>query len=1378
LAELYAADLAGRPAALDEVLWHCPDFAVWQQSCLATPQVAGQIEHWKDRLDGVQPLDLATDRVRSAEGKFRGAAVSWTVSGRQSDALHELARGEGATPYMVLLAAFQTWLARYARQHDVCVGSPVSYRPRREFEKTIGYFVQTLALRSDLSGEPTFREFLAQVRKTALDALANQDAPLRAVVDAVSPPREAGRSPLFNVVFVFENLPWQTVDAAGLSLGEIEIDHTRIGSFDLGLVVEEQSSGLKASLIYNAELFDAGTVEHMAAAFQRLLTEIVSGPDRPVTRLPLVDEPPRRSETDGVGARRASVLRVDQLVARQVERSPAATAIVDGHRRLSYAELDQRANQLAHYLQARGVREEVPVALFLDRSVELVIAMLAVLKAGGAYVPFDPHESPGRLTHMLADAQPRAVITSSGLAERLPTHEAEEIVLDREPRLERYPTTRPGNRATADSLTYIIYTSGSTGQPKGVEVAHGPLANLVLAMAEQYELTADDRVLQLISPGFDVAGEEIFPTLMRGAGLVLGPPTAELTGRGILDVCRLERVTVAHIPPQLWQQCLHEWQTDDDEIFEHLRVQVIGGEAPQAETLNRWLRRCRGRTRLLHEFGLTETTVTNLVYELPAALDPWPTDRKLPIGRPVAATEVYVLDDCRQGVPVGAPGELYLGGPVLARGYHGRPDLTQERFVEHPFSEALGARLYRTGDLVRWRSDGNLEFLGRGDQQIKLRGLRIEPGEIERVLTQHPDVGEAAVIARDDAPSGKRLVAYLVPANGPLPPNDALRGWLRSRLPDSMVPAAFVPLERLPLNRSHKLDRDALPAPVWDSSARSYTPPRNETEKMLAGIWQEALRIDRVGIHDNFFELGGDSILTIQVVSQAREAGLRFAPRQIFEHQTIAELAAVEGVVAAAEQGPVEGDVPLTPIQHWFLSNDVVDPHYFNQAVLLDVASTFDVCWLPEVLDRLVEQHDALRLRFARGPEGWRQWQGAREGAWPVSRSDLSQRSASEQGPALTAAAAELQASLDLERGPLARATWFDLGHGKARLLLIVHHLAIDAVSWRVLLEDLATAWTQLQSGNPPILPAKTSSFKHWAERLAGYAESFELQHEVAYWRTLADRRPAPLPRDFEGDGTFADADAIVTRFDAAQTADLVERANAAYRTQTNEVLLAALGQTLGAWAHGDVLIDVEAHGREGLFDDVEVSRTVGWFTAWHPYAAVPANLPPGALLRQTKESLRRVADHGVGFDVLRYLSPSVEIRRLMAGLPQPEVNFNYLGRMDAYLPSAGLAMAEEPIGPLRSPNAPRRHLLEVNAYLLEGCLRVEWSYSRALHRRETVERLAADFGERLNALVAHCLSPEAGGFTPSDFPLAQMNESELDKLAKLLGGTGENGAG
>ncbi|HEX7446273.1 MAG TPA: amino acid adenylation domain-containing protein [Pirellulales bacterium] len=1407
LAALYHAEVTRQPANLPPVPLHYADFAVWQRRCLATQHVQRQLDYWKQQLADLTPLELATDFLPARwpgqslsdapdvasrgiadsavlrENKptsYRGAEERFTIGEELTDALASLGHQHDATLYMVLLAAFQSLLARWTGQHDVCVGSPISYRPRREFERSIGYFVNTLALRTDLSGDPSFRELLARVRETVLAAFTNADAPLTAIVDALAPQRAEGRSPLFNVMFVFENLPWQGDDAAGLSIGDVKIDHSRIGGFDVALVVEQQAASLNASVIYNAELFEPATIESFCNAFKLLLAGVAAQPGAPVTSLMLADEASHVFHPPAAPLQKLSAP-IHDLVSEQANRAPEATAIVHGDRQITYQELERRADQLAHYLHALGVTRDMPVSIFLDRSIEMVVAVLAVLKSGGAYVPLDAAENSERLTAMLDNVAARAIITTSRTADRLPHHRAEEILLDAHAEsIAQAPRQPLAAGIGPDNLAYIIYTSGSTGRPKGVEVTHAGLANHACAMASLYELGPSDRVLQIISPAFDVAAEEIFPTLLRGGALVLGPATNELTGRAILDQCRRSRVSVAHIPPPLLQQCLLEWEAADAPLFDHWRVLVVGGEPPRTEMLNQWLVLAAGRVRLLHEYGLTETTITSLVYEVPRSVTAWPENRRLPIGAPIAGAEAWVLDAHRRPVPVGAPGELYLGGVGLARGYYRLDDQTAERFVPHPLSQQPGARLYRTGDLVRRRADGDLEFLGRIDEQIKLRGWRIEPREIERAILAHPAVGQAAVVAREDAPGAKRLVAYVVSANGEMPSPQELRQWLRGKLPEPMVPSAVVRLAHLPLNRHHKLDVAALPAPSAcpaeaNGEAISFAAPRTACEQQLATIWQEILNLPRVGIHDNFFELGGDSILSIQVVARARQAGLSFNPRQLFQHQTIAELAAAEGTGPAvtAEQGEVSGETPLTPIQHWFLDSDPIDPHHFNQAVMLQVDDRLSADVLA-ALDHLASHHDALRLRFARDEHGWRQWHAPVAGSWSLERFDFSQLPADEQIAALERSASAMQGGLHLENGPLARAGWFDLGPRGRRLLLVVHHLAIDAVSWRMLLDDLASLWMRLNNGELPSLPPKTTSFQHWSHRLVEYSQSTAIAAELPYWRALANAEAGCLPRDFAGDENLqASLEIVSVVLDQARTAALLERANTPYRTHAPEILLAALAQSLAQFiGQSSILIDIEGHGRAALFDDVDLSRTVGWFTAGYPVLFdAPLYLPPGTLLRRTKETLRRVPGEGVGYGVLRYLSPDAAVRESLASLPRAEVAFNYLGRFDGALDERSLlARAVEPSGPLRSPRAERRHLLEVNLFVSGGQLSIEIGFSRAIHRRETIERFAADYHERLAAVIDHCLSPQAGGFTPSDFPLAKTDERELERISQLLG--------
>ncbi|HEX2517681.1 MAG TPA: condensation domain-containing protein, partial [Chloroflexota bacterium] len=729
----------------------------------------------------------------------------------------------------------------------------------------------------------------------------------------------------------------------------------------------------------------------------------------------------------------------------------------------------------------------------------------------------------------------------------------------------------------------------------------------------------------------------------------------------------------------------------------------------------------------------------------------------------------------------------------------------------HPFG-APGARLYRTGDLVRWLPSGTLEFLGRLDYQVKVRGHRIELGEVEAALAAHPAVRAAAALVREDAPGDRRLVAYVTPhethdsrGSQDEAPLHQLRDYLQDRLPAYMVPAAVVVLEALPLSPNGKVDRKALPAPAPDgapSGAGAVTPPRTPAEHVLAAIWADVLRLERVGIHDNFFALGGDSILSIQVVARANQAGLRLTPRQLFQHQTVAGLAAVAGSapVVEAEQGIVSGPVPLTPIQRWFFERDLPDPQHWNQALLLEVRLPIDAGHLQAALDHLLVHHDALRLRFtqeAGEAGGWAQRVGEVEGPVPFERVDLSALPADEQGPAVTARATELQASLDLEAGPLLRAALFDLGPDRsARLLLVIHHLAVDGVSWRILLEDLQAAYARLARGEAVRLPLKTTSYRQWAHLLEGHASEEETLAEQSYWLAATSAPASPLPIDLPAPPIFntqGSARSVEVTLEPAATRALLQDVPAAYRTRINDALLTALAQTFAAWTgERSLLVDLEGHGREAVVEGVDLSRTVGWFTSVFPVrlalpegaAAGPEGAPedPGADLKAIKEQLRAVPRNGIGYGLLRYLSPAPALESVQAegrtpsdfglrtsdsaGGQAPQVSFNYLGQFDQAAPEdSPFRLASESAGPSAAPAGARSHILEINGSVVEGRLRLEWLYSAALHHRETVEALAQTFLRRLTALIEHCLSPQAGGFTPSDFPLAGLDQETVDAL-------------
>ncbi|MEH2621947.1 amino acid adenylation domain-containing protein [Bradyrhizobium sp. AZCC 1719] len=887
---LYAALAAGRPSPLPALPIQYADYAVWQRRWLADAALTRQLGYWTEQLSGAPAgLELAADRPRPAVPSFRGGLRTFTVDPGRTAALIKLARQEGATLFMALLAAFNVLLARWSGQDDVVVGTPIAGRTRAETEGLIGFFVNMLALRTDLTGAPSFRDVLRRVKAVALEAYAHQDLPFEKLVEALHPIRDLSREPIFQVVFALQNMPQRPTHMAGLSIEPFDSGAVP-AKFDLELSVAEVDGGLSASLVYATDLFDDSTIERLVGHFGRILDGIVAEPDRRIRELALLGEAERRqllADWNGPAALYPQDRCLHELFAEQAARRPDAIAVVLEDQTLSYGELERRANRLAHHLRALGVGPDVVVGLCVERSLDMAVGVLGILKAGGAYLPLDPRYPADRLAYMLADAKVTVLLTQEALADRLPAPAARLVRLDTDwPDIARQPETPPASGVDADHLAYVIYTSGSTGRPKGVMIPHRGIMNLAEAQLAQLPLAPTDRILQFASISFDAAVWDVVMSWRVGAALVLAEPHDLMPGEPLRDLLIRQRITTVLLPPTALAALPAAALPD-------LTTLIVGGEACSAEMLRPWL---SGRS-VLNAYGPTEVSVCTTMFRCAG-------NRRPPIGRPLPNARIYVLDQQMEPVPVGVAGELYIGGAGLARGYLLRPGLTAERFVPNPFAD--GERLYRTGDLVRWRADGELDFLGRLDTQVKLRGFRIELGEIEATLLSDANVAQAVVVAREDA-AGKRLVAYVVPrqdamkdamqdATKDATPDAAfdlgeLRRQLQHKLPDYMVPAALVKLDQLPLTPNGKLDRNALPAPDRHREAE-HQPPRNPVETVLAGLFAEILGLERVGINENFFELGGHSLLAMQLVSHVRAAlGVTLPVRVIFMGPTVAEIA-------------------------------------------------------------------------------------------------------------------------------------------------------------------------------------------------------------------------------------------------------------------------------------------------------------------------------------------------------------------------------------------------------------------------------------------------------------------------------------------------------
>ncbi len=901
MALLYDAFSCARPSPLPELPIQYADFAHWQRQWLQGEVLETQVAYWKRQLLGSPPLlELPTDHSRPAVQTFRGARQSLLLPRTVVEALKALSRQEGVTLFMTMLAAFKVLLCRYTGQDDLIVGTPIANRNRLEIEGLIGFFVNTLVLRTDYSGNPGFRAVLRRVREVCLGAYAHQDLPFERLVDELHLDRDLSRNPLFQVMFVLQDDLTRTVELPGLTVSPVKGDR-ETAYFDLTLQIDENEQGLtEASLVYNTDLFEPGTIARMLGHLRVVLEAVAADPDQRISDVPLLTSAERQQllkEWNYTNTASDRNLCIHQLFEAQVERTPEAIALVFEHERLTYGELNRRANQLAHHLRALGVGPEVPVGLCLEPSLAMIVGLLGILKAGGMYLPMDPAYPKQRLSFMLDDAQVPVLLTQERLLAGLPEHQARAVCLDSAwDAIARESAENPISPAMADNVAYVIYTSGSTGKPKGVLVSHRSIADHSRDVQRYYELDSSDRVLQFASLSFDVSLEQILPALIVGAQLVLARADAWHTDE-LHKLISEFGLTVLNLPTAYWQELAREW-ANIAELDPNIRPRlfIVGGDAMLPDGLTLWKRTPVNSARLLNAYGPTETTITATAFEVTPRFCENASVQRIPIGRPLANTEIYILDRYGNPVPVGAPGELYIGGGRLARGYFNRPDLTAEQFVPHPFSAEPGARLYKTGDLARYLPDGNIEFLGRTDQQVKIRGFRIELGEVEAELRQHPAVRDAAVLAREDAPGEKRLAAYLVAERESCPSAHELRSFLRHKLPEYMVPAVFVPLDVLPLTPSGKLDRGALPPPgrLRPELEKAFVAPRNALEIQIAHLWEEVLDVRPIGVTDNFFELGGHSLAAVRLFAlMENRLGERLPLTAVFQGATVEHLASI-----------------------------------------------------------------------------------------------------------------------------------------------------------------------------------------------------------------------------------------------------------------------------------------------------------------------------------------------------------------------------------------------------------------------------------------------------------------------------------------------------
>jgi amino acid adenylation domain-containing protein/non-ribosomal peptide synthase protein (TIGR01720 family) len=1390
------------------------DYTLWQRDVLGDESdpdsvSARQLAYWGRALaDLPQPLALPTDRPRPRLISPAGDRIPFSIDPELLGAVEKLATGADTTVSMVMHAALAVLLHHLGCGDDLSIGAPITDRTDEELRDLVGFFVNTWVLRVDLSGNPTFRGLLDQVRDRSLAAYDNQDMPFERLVELLNPDRSTAYNPFFQVMLSWQP-PVPPLRLPGLGV-EVERLETRTAKFDLFFdLLPDGAGGARCRLEYATSLFDQDTAEAIAQRFVRVLGRLVADPERALGTVDVLDAAERELLLAPSDDRTAAATgqTIPQLFESQVTRTPHAPALACDGRTLSYRELDERANAVARELVRRGAGPEDLVVLALPRTEDLVIGLLGILKSGAAYVPLDPQYAQGRAQSVLSEAAPRFAVTDTATWQEIPANGIDAVVhLDRraewEPGAGAPDDTARAARLGPDNLAYVMYTSGSTGEPKGAAITHRNVVDGVRGLVDVLDTPPGWRMLAGTSVNFDVSVFELLTTLSTGGTVEVVANALALAERDSWD-----GHVVSGVPSVLSELVGHLDKAPD------VRTVVFAGDVLPGR-LVRQVREALPGARIVNSYGQSESFYATTFSLAPS--EEWADSDVAPIGTPLGTMRAYVLGPGLAPVPPGVIGELYVVGTCLGRGYHGRAALTAERYVANPYGPA-GERMYRTGDLARRNARGQLECVGRGDGQVKVRGFRIETAEVEAAITRHPGISEAVVISREVPAGGKRLVAYVVHTGEGAVGDDGaggigdvdvlagassaeLRKFVAARLPDYMVPAAFVALGRLPLGPTGKLDRSALPEPEFLGEA--YREPRTEAETIITAAYADVLGVERVGADDDFFAVGGDSLRSIQVVARARALGLELSTREIFECRTAARLAEVASgrqgrtpVLEEDESGGV-GPMPLQPVARQVFEHGG-GTNRFAMSMVLELPAGIDADGLAATLDAVLDRHDLLRARLVPGEEPLlvARPAGTVRAADLVRRVDCDGRW--EEPSALAAARTELYDAvgrLDPEAGTMADFVWFAAGSGTGRLLVVLHHLVVDGVSWRILMADFAEAWRQVRSGTAPELPAVGTSARRWAAALADEALREEREAELPYWRDLLESPNPPLgARAFDpAVDVWSTVDTVRVQLPAEVTDAVLTKLPAAFRGTGTDVLLAALALAVDRWraADGSTLVRLEGHGREeDAVPGADLSRTVGWFTTMYParvdvravdLADVLSGGPAaGQAIKLVKEQLREVPDKGLGYGLLRHLNH--ETAEQLADLPVPQIGFNYLGRIsDADVPehlrtdgwgpaSWSAELIAEP-----DPDLPALSALEVNSVATDTAdgtrLQAAFMFPTGVLSRERTSQLAELWVEVLHGMAAYAATPHIGGLTPSDAPLVTVGQGDIETWEERYG--------
>lgn len=1390
------------------------DFSEWQNELLNGEETEEGKDYWQQEnllFNTSLKLPLSSSNNKKLTTNFDTNLLSLNLDDEVNQKIKKVAHKYNISLQDFFLSCFLILLGRMTNQSEVSLELGSDNRHYEELRQNLGLMTKYLPLSTTLDYSLNFATFCQQISRKSQELGKWQDYFTPQIVEFV------GNGISFETDLQIN----KTITVAGISWSLFK-EFSCLQAHKLNVCCVQYSDQLEIEFHYNVNCFKVEVIEGWLKHYHILLINAAENPTQRIEDLDILSDEekeqilfqfnPSLNNDSFVNTFKQNC--IHHLIETQTQQNPQQIAVVGECQTLTYHQLNAHANQLARHLQRLGVKPDDRVGICVGRSPSMMVGLLGILKAGGAYVPLDPVLPPERLKFMLEDSQAEIIITKDDLTSIIPSYLGKMVVLETDRDAIAYQSeTNLNIEVRPENLAYVIYTSGSTGTPKGVAIEHRQLLNYIQGITPRLNLPSGANYGLISTFAADLGNTVIFPALCGGGSLHIlsqehtTDPTAlgdYFAKQGGIDCLKI-------VPSHL--RALMTEISNPVQILPK-KCLVLGGETAPWELVEQ-VQKFAPNCQIINHYGPTEATVGVLTYKVTQVSENIGA-ATVPLGCPLPNTQIFLLDKQLRPVPVGFPGELYIGGDNLARGYLNQPSLKQDRFQTNPFNQELSVkvknhklklkitrgqwfdrdakfkikteelekslepkkrkfsfskRLYRTGDLARYLPDGNIEFLGRIDNQIKLHGFRIELGELEASLKSHPSVMETVVLLSEKNTEQKRLVAYIVPRVRPAPKVSELRHYLQETLPEFMIPSRFVFLNRFPLTPNGKLDRGKLlDAGTTDPELEtSYIAPKTHQEKILAKIWADVLNVEQVGIEDNFFELGGDSILSIQIVARAKAAGLGFKPIQLFQHSTIADLLKVIQIGKFKPQaGETSGLVPLTPIQQWFFGQSLPNPHHWNMSIILETPPQLQQEHLETVIQHLIEHHDTLRLSFELGEFGWIQSYGEVGEKISCVQVELSKIGDRELPEILAAEGTKHQISLNLAAPPLLRFVWFNLGKERTgRLLVIMHHLLMDGVSWRIWLEDFRTAYRQLERAEAIELPKKTTSFKYWVQKLTDYAQSDTLLQELDYW--LAQRQPSPssLPQmPSTGLNSVASTETVTVFLETTETQVALHQVSRLHHTQMNELLLCGLLQTCQRWrGENDLLVELEGHGREALFEDVDLSRSLGWFTTRFPVLlSCEASFSPSQTLQVVKETLRQIPNRGIGYGLLRYLSNSPEIREKLSHLPQAEICFNYLGQFTQENSIFPLLMENQ--GREKSGLGKHTPSITIDAMVIEGHTQLEWKYNRDLYQRETIETLARDFINSLKTLINECIESERR-YAPSDFPLANLTQSQLDSISQ-----------